>query len=130
MIGDEDGRTKKLKPKEEEMIIIKKYQEMMLYVYNLLKKYPNSEKFALASETKKCLFEAFELLLWAKKQYSKNTRLKYLSEVDIKLSCLKIYVRLAVKNEYINARNYRAWSYKITNISNMLGGWINECLTK
>jgi hypothetical protein len=112
------------------MIIIKKYQEMMLYVYNLLKKYPNSEKFALASETKKCLFEAFELLLWAKKQYSKNTRLKYLSEVDIKLSCLKIYVRLAVKNEYINARNYRAWSYKITNISNMLGGWINECLTK
>lgn len=99
---------KKLKPKEEEMIIIKKYQEMMLYVYNLLKKYPNSEKFALASETKKCLFEAFELLLWAKKQYSKNTRLKYLSEVDIKLSCLKIYVRLAVKNEYINARNYRA----------------------
>lgn len=121
---------KKLKPKEEEMIIIKKYQEMMLYVYNLLKKYPNSEKFALASETKKCLFEAFELLLWAKKQYSKNTRLKYLSEVDIKLSCLKIYVRLAVKNEYINARNYRAWSYKITNISNMLGGWINECLTK
>lgn len=121
---------KKLKPKEEEMIIIKKYQEMMLYVYNLLKKYPNSEKFALASETKKCLFEAFELLLWAKKQYSKNTRLKYLSEVDIKLSCLKIYVRLAVKNEYINARNYRAWSYKITNISNMLGGWINECLTR
>jgi len=121
---------KKLKPKEEEMIIIKKYQEMMLYVYNLLKKYPNSEKFALASETKKCLFEAFELLLWAKKQYSKNTRLKYLSEVDIKLSCLKIYVRIAVKNEYINARNYRAWSYKITNISNMLGGWINECLTR
>ena len=122
--------VKSLKPKEEEMLIIKKYQEMMLYVYNLVKKYPNSEKFTLVSETKKCMFEAFELLLWAKKQYSKNTKVKYLNEVDIKLSCLKIYVRIAVKNKYINARNYRAWSYKITNISNMLGGWINECLTK
>jgi hypothetical protein len=122
--------NKVLTPKEEEMTIIRKYQEMMLYVYNLLKKYPNSEKFTLASETKKCLFEAFELLLWAKKQYSKNMRVKYLNEVDIKLSCLRIYIRIAIKNEYINARNYRAWSYKITNISNMLGGWINECLTR
>lgn len=122
--------TKSLKPKEEEMLIIMKYQEMLLYVYNLLKKYPSSEKFALVSETKKCMFEAFELLLWAKKQYSKNTKVKYLSEVDIKLSCLKVYVRIAIKNKYINARNYRAWSYKITNICNMLGGWINECLTK
>lgn len=121
---------KTLKPKEEEMVIIRKYQEMMLYVYSLLKKYPNAEKFALTSETKKCLFDAFESLLWAKKQYSKNMRVKYLNKVDVKLSCLKVYVRIASKNEYINARNYRAWSYKITNISNMLGGWIKECLTR
>ena len=70
---------KRTKSKDEEMIIIKKYQEMMLYVYNLVKKYPNSEKFTLVSETKKCMFEAFELLLWAKKQYSKNTKVKYLN---------------------------------------------------
>ncbi len=122
--------VRNVKSKEEEMIIIRKYQEMMLYVYSLLKKYPNCEKFALVTETKKCMFEAFELLLWAKKQYSKNTKIKYLNEVDIKLSCLKVYVRIAVKNKYINARNYRAWSYKITNINNMLGGWINECLKR
>ena len=29
--------VKSLKPKEEEMLIIKKYPEMMLYVYNLVK---------------------------------------------------------------------------------------------
>lgn len=121
---------KTLKPKEEEMVIIKKYQEMMLYVYSLLKKYPNAEKFALTSETKKCMFEAFELLLYANKQYSKNIRLKCLNDVDIKLSCLRIYIRIANKNKYINPRNYRAWSYKITNINNMLGGRINECLAR
>jgi hypothetical protein len=83
----------------EEMVIIRTYQQMIMYVYSLLKKYPKAEKFALVNETKKCLFEAFELLLYAKKQFSKNTRVKYLNEVDIKLSCLKIYVRIARKNE-------------------------------
>lgn len=67
--GDEMEENKTLKPKEQEMVIIRKYQDMMLYVYSLLKKYPSSEKFALVSETKKCMFEAFELLLWANKQY-------------------------------------------------------------
>ena len=33
-----DGGSKVIKTKEEEMLIIKKYQEMMLYVYNLVKK--------------------------------------------------------------------------------------------
>ncbi|MFA5459632.1 MAG: four helix bundle protein [Bacilli bacterium] len=121
---------RKTKPKEDEMLIIRQYQELILYVYNLLKKYPNSDKYALGSETKKCLIEAFELLLYAKKQYSKNTRLKYLNEVDIKLTCLKIYIRIAKKNNYINQRNYRAWSYKVTSISNMLGSWINSCLVR
>jgi len=68
------------------------------------------------------LFDGFELLLHAKKAYSKNLKIKYLNDVDVKLSCMMIYIRVARKNDYINAINYRAWSYKITNISNMLIG--------
>ncbi len=119
-----------LKSKEIEMVIIKKYQDLILYVYSILKKYPNADKYALGSETKRCLIEGFELLLYAEKSFAKNTKIKYLNDADVKLSCLKIYVRIAKKNKYINARNYRAWSYKITNINNMLGGWINECLAR
>ena len=63
--------VKSLKPKEEEMLIIKKYQEMMLYVYNLVKK-PNW-KIYFSKWNKKCMFEAFELY-YGKKQYSKNTK--------------------------------------------------------
>ena len=119
--------NKKVKPKEEEMLIIKKYQGMMLYVYNLLQKLPKSEQLALNSEIKQCLFKGYELLLYAKKAYSKREKLKYLREIDIKINCVKLYIRISRKKGYINRRNYRAWSYKITDISNMLGSWINSC---
>ncbi|MDD4035777.1 MAG: diversity-generating retroelement protein Avd [Bacilli bacterium] len=116
--------------KQKELLIIKRYQELIIYVYNLLKKYPSSEKHTLASETKKCLFEGLELLLYAKKAYRKSIKIKYLNGVDVKLNCLKVYIRIAKNNKYINSRNYQAWSYKITTISNMLGGWINQCLER
>lgn len=115
---------------KEEMQIIKKYQDLILYVYQLLKKYPNHEKNALVSETKICIFDGLKLLMNAKKAYGKNNKMKYLNDFDTNMSILKIYVRLAKKNKYINPRNYRAWSYKITSISNMLGGWVEECLKR
>jgi len=113
--------------KTGELLIIKKYQELILYVYGLLGKFPQQEKMVLGAEIKNCLFKGFTLLLKAKKAYSKREKLNYLGEVDVNLSCLKVYVRIAYKKKYIKQRNYRAWSYKITNIGNMLGGWINAC---
>lgn len=41
--------------KNEELLIIKKYQELILYVYNLIKKFPNTEVFLLTSDIKKNL---------------------------------------------------------------------------
>lgn len=114
--------------KEEEMLIIKKYQDMILYVYQLLKKYPATEKYALVSETKKYLFDGLELLFYAKKAYGKQNKMNYLNQFDVKLNSIQLFVRIARKQNYINPRNYRAWSYKITFIRNMMGGWVNECL--
>lgn len=113
--------------KEEEMLIIRQYQDLVMYVYQLLKKFPSEERHALVSDTKHCLFEGLELLIDAKKAYGKNNKLKLLSDFDTKLSTLRLFVRIASKSKYINPRNYRAWSYKITNIGNLLGGWINQC---
>ena len=48
--------------------------------------------------------------------------------LDVDLKVLKVLVRVSYKNKYINIKNYTAWSKKITNIGNLLGGWINSCL--
>lgn len=119
-----------MRKKEEEMIIIKQFQDLMMYVYALLAKFNQNEELVLGREIKQCLFRGYELLLLAKKAYSKRDKLKYLNDFDVKLNCLKMYVRLARKQKFISRRNYRAWSFKITNVSNLLGAWVKVCLAR
>ena len=57
----------------------------------------------------------------------KEEIIEYLKELDICLSLLKVHVRLSYKYQYISNQNYATWSNIITDICNMLGGWINSC---
>ena len=57
----------------------------------------------------------------------KEEIIEYLKELDICLSLLKVHVRLSYKYQYISNQNYVTWSNIITDICNMLGGWINSC---
>ena len=61
------------------------------------------------------------------KVYKTSEKLHYLSELDIQLDLLKVYVRLSYKYHYISMQNYTAWTTILTNICNMLGGWIQSC---
>ena len=54
--------------------------------------------------------------------------MKYLNKLDIELKVLKMLIRISYKRKYINVNNYEAWSRKITNVSNLMGGWIKSCL--
>ena len=64
------------------------------------------------------------------KVFNKTDKLKYLNELDINLNLLKVHIRLSYKYKYINMQNYEAWCNLLTNICNMLGGWISSCLKK
>ena len=110
--------------------IYQKYLELIYYTNTLLVKFPRSEKFALASEIKKNLYEGLNYLLRAIKLFNKREKLNNLFELDVALSILKVQVRLSDKYKYISRQNYSAWSSLITDICNMLGGWINSCQKK
>ena len=92
-----------------------------------MKKYPKSEKFALVSEIKQTLYLGLRNLLFAIKSFNKYDKLKYLKDLDMNLVLLKIHIRLSYKFQYITLKNYESWSKLITDICNMLGGWINSC---
>lgn len=110
--------------------IYKVYTDLIEYSNNLVRKYPKSEKFALVQEIKQSLYAGLRSLLFAIKLYDKNEKLRYLNELDINLSLLKIQARLSFKYTFISAQNYETWSKHLTNICNMLGGWINSCLKR
>lgn len=110
--------------------IYQKYLELIYYSNNIVRKYPKSERFTLVQEIKNSLYTGLRNLMYSIKLYNKNDKLKYLNEFDINLTLLKVQVRLSYKYQYITLQNYQSWSALITEICNMLGGWINSCLKR
>lgn len=110
--------------------IYQKYLELIYYSNDIVRKYPKSENFTLVSEIKNSLYTGLRNLMYAIKSYNKNDKLKYLNEFDINLNLLKVHVRLSYKYKYISMQNYQTWSNLITDICNMLGGWISSCLKR
>lgn len=110
--------------------IYRVYMDLIVYSNDLVRKYPKSERFALVQEIKTSLYNGLRNLMYAIKLYNKQDKLKKLNELDVELRLLKTQVRLSYKYKYISTQNYTTWSEKITNICNMLGGWINSCVKK
>ena len=107
--------------------IYQKYLELIYYSNDIVRKYPKSENFALVKEIKNALYIGLRNLMYAIKCYSKKDKLTYLNEFDINLNLLKVHVRLSYKYKYISMQNYQSWISIITDICNMLGGWISSC---
>lgn len=110
--------------------IYQKYLELLYYSNDIVRKYPKSENFALVSEIKQTIYSGLRNLMYAIKSFQKQDKLKYLNEFDINLNLLKIQVRISYKYKYISMQNYQTWSSLITDICNMLGGWISSCLKR
>lgn len=109
------------------LAIYQKYMELIYYTNDLVKKYPKCETFALVKEIKNSMYSGLRLLMYAVKAYKMQDKLKFLNEFDINLSLFKVYIRLSFKYKYISQQNYHTWSTALTDICNMLGGWINSC---
>jgi len=115
---------------KDDLVIYQKYLDLVYYTYDLCRKYPKSEKSALVAETKQSLFNGVRNLICAYKEFNKKGKLVYLNQLDVELKLQKVYIRLAFRYQFISKQNYETWSNKITDICNMLGGWIKNCLTR
>lgn len=111
-------------------IIYQKYLELIYYTNDIVRKYPKSERFTLVNEMKSTIYIGLKCLLFGLKVYPKQEKLKYLNELDINLKLLQVHMRLSFKYKYISMQNYATWSTKVTEICNMLGGWIHSCLKR
>lgn len=112
----------------EDLIIYKQYIELLYYTNMITNKYPKSEKLSLVANIKNYTYNGMMKIILAQKEYNKSKRIIILNELDSDLKMIKVLMRVSYKSKYINSKNYAAWSRKIFNISNLLGGWINSCL--
>ncbi len=114
----------------DDLKIYKKYIDFLEYSINVTKKYPKSETFCLVKEIRELIYKGLSSLIYAIKVFSIKEKLKHLFELDVILSILKIHIRNSYKFKYISNQNYAFWSNSITDIGNMLGGWISACQKK
>jgi len=112
----------------DELKIYAQYVELMYYTNLILKKYPKSERYALVNDIKDATNLGMEYIITAHRELDKKKRIEILNGLDVKLKFIKVLIRISYKNKYISAGNYGAWSKKLTNIGNLLGGWIKSCL--
>ena len=112
----------------EGLMIYKQYLEMIYYMEMITIKYPKCERAGLVSIIKKYTYDGMKLIINGNKEFNKSKRIDILNELDVILKMLKVLVRVSYKRKYITSSNYKAWSKKITNIGNLLGGWLKSCL--
>lgn len=114
--------------KNNELEIQQKVYDMMLYAYPILDNFPKSQKFSMVQDIKKTMDSVLKLVIEANK---KKSKLATLQKLDVELAALRVYVRLAYDLGYFRgANNYMTFSGKITEVGNMLGGWIKSEVTK
>ena len=111
----------------EDLMIYKQFIELIYYTEMITEKYPKSEKLALVTTIKNSTYNGVKLVINAFKQYQKSEKIQILNALDTELKFLKVLIRVSYKRKYISSNNYTAWVKKITNISNLLGGWIKAC---
>ena len=90
-------------------------------------KFPMPNGFALSTNIKNVVYGCMRNILKTYKCYDITQKMDLLNEIDADLKMIKVLVRTAYKQKFFNSRNLRAWSRKLYNIGNILGGWIKSC---
>ena len=117
--------------KEVELLMIyKQYIELIYYTEMITEKYPKIEKLAIVTTIKNTTYDGIKNIISAYKVYDKLEKIKYLNALDCDIKFLKVLIRVSYKRKYINSKNWNAWVKKLSNIGNLLGGWINSCQKK
>jgi DNA mismatch repair ATPase MutS len=75
------------------------------------------------NEYKVSMYEMLENTLYIPKVKEKN-KMNYLNKIDVSLNCQRIYLRIMLKNKWIDEKKFQIAISKITEIGKILGGLI------
>jgi len=104
-----------------DFMLLQKILDMMDYAYIALRQFPKSEKYALATDIKRCMDLILGYAITAQKRYYKRTTLQ---EMDVEIAKLRAYIRLSYNQRFISMDKYQNWSDMVVEIGRMLGGWL------
>lgn len=110
----------------EELLIYKANFNLIYYTEMIVKKFPKVENNFLVKDIRNICLENQKLIIKTYKEINRNKKLYYLNEMDCNLKMLKVMIRISYKKKYISPKNYGAWARLITNVNNLLYGWLKN----
>ncbi|MCD8364576.1 MAG: diversity-generating retroelement protein Avd [Clostridiales bacterium] len=120
------------KDKEKSKFLIKeKIGDMMKYGKPAIRSFPRRER-RTADEILQCMLNLYHYAIILEKKYYKKTTLQ---DLDVELAYLKHLIRVASDQDYyrtgknpvpppLSMKQYEEWSRQLTEIGNMVGGYM------
>lgn len=110
---------------EAEIPIFKKLYELYKLIHSYRNHLAKADRHSLWQRTENGCLELLELVVSAAQQ-SKAAKLPLLQKASIKLSVLRVLIRLAKDTKMIDTKKYLALQRLIDEIGRMLGGWLRS----
>lgn len=113
--------------KVESISIYNNHLDLVYYSYEILKKFPKSEKEVLSKNIREVLLDIYVNIINAYDENKIDEKIRILKKISTSIKVIEFYIRLSYKQKYISSQNYGAWSRKVLNVNKHLSNWITAC---
>src|SRR5271168_2257342 len=107
----------------DEMTVITKAYDLILWSCNHTGKFPRNHRFVLGERIERNLYDLLEILIRAK--YTRN-RQDLLEQANLTLEILRFQVRLAKDLQCLKVESYGFAAKAIDEIGKLVGGWLKN----
>lgn len=108
---------------EQELTLIPKIEKYIQYMIEVLIKLPRTEKFSIGNEYKLSMYEVMKESVYIPK-IDKTKRLYYIQKIDAELVLERIFLRIMLKNRWIDEKKFKVAMEQIGEIGKIVGGLI------
>ena len=111
---------------ENGLKLIPKTEIYLDYILDLIVKIPRTERFSIGTEYKLSLYKMLENIMYLNKMDKKDNLsvIIVLNKIDSLLMTQRIYLRIMVKNKWIDKKKFQVAMGLIYEIGKILGGLI------
>jgi len=103
--------------------LYEKLEDLEDWLFPVVDRFPKTEKFALCTQIKNCVYAMVRHTIRAQKSRDK---LRWLFEVDLELEMLRHLVRRSYSRRYLSGRRQKIATEHIAEIGRIIGGLIKR----
>lgn len=111
----------------DEMVIFTKTYDLLTWLIPKTQDFPRAQRFVVTKRLQDAALNFQERIIEANRQFGR-ARLERLRLADAELDKVRLYLRLAVRWNWLTDGQYHHVSEMVYEIGNMLGGWIKQTM--